>query len=108
MDNVLTDGMQAPFEIAQIPGRDLFVITTCLNPTSARVAQGRMMAAGIPAVLADANFAQAYPLDSPSLGGVRILVPEAHIEQALALMEAVARGDFTLDENTDVGSPELP
>lgn len=108
MDNTLTDGLLAPFEITQIPGRDLFVVAKYMIPTNAYLAQGCLVAAGIPAVVADANHAQADQLILPALGGVRLLVPQAHIEQAQAALEALARGDFALDENTDVGHADDP
>jgi hypothetical protein len=40
---------------------------------------------------------------APALGGVRILVPADHLQQAQAVLEAFARGEFTLDEDADVG-----
>jgi hypothetical protein len=40
---------------------------------------------------------------APALGGVRILVPEDHLQQAQAVLEAFARGEFELGEDADVG-----
>ncbi|UUZ47061.1 hypothetical protein LP420_26395 [Massilia sp. B-10] len=45
MDNTLTDGLLAPIEIAQVPGRDLFVVAKYLIPTNAYLAQGCLVAA---------------------------------------------------------------
>jgi hypothetical protein len=42
---------------------------------------------------------------APALGGVRILVPRAYLEQARAVLDAFERGEFELDENADVGLP---
>ena len=106
MDNTLTDGLLAPIEIAQVPGRDLFVVAKYLIPTNAYLAQGCLVAAGIPAVVADANHAQADLLISPAMGGVRVLVPEAHIAQSQAVLEALARGDLALDDDADVGASD--
>lgn len=103
MDNTLTDGLLASFEITQVPGRDLFVVAKYLVPTNAYLAQGCLVAAGIPAVVADANHAQADQLILPAMGGVRVLVPQAHIEQSQAVLEALARGEFALDDDADVG-----
>ena len=44
---------------------------------------------------------------APALGGVRILVPGDHLAQALAVLEAYARGEFALGDDADVGGPEL-
>jgi hypothetical protein len=39
---------------------------------------------------------------APALGGVRILVPADHLQQAQAVLEAFARGEFELGEDADV------
>jgi hypothetical protein len=41
---------------------------------------------------------------APALGGVRILVPEAHLLQARAVLDAFERGQFQLDDDADVGA----
>jgi len=106
MDNTLTEGMLAPLEMTQVPGRDLFVVAQYLLPTSAYLVQGCLVAAGIPAVVADANFAQMYNATSLATGGVRVLVPEQYLAQSRQVLAALARGDFALDEDADVGEPE--
>jgi hypothetical protein len=40
---------------------------------------------------------------APALGGVRILVPQEHLQQAEAVLEALQRGEFELGEDADVG-----
>ena len=69
--------------------------------------QGCLTAAGIPAVVVDANHAQADQLIAPAMGGVRILVPEAYLAQTAEVLAAFERGDFTLSDDTDVG-PFVP
>ena len=86
-------------EVVQVPGRDLFVIAKYLVPLEAALAQGCLVAAGIPAVLADAHLMQTDLLLAPALGGVRILVPLEHLQQADAVLEGLARGDYALDES---------
>ncbi|MCC2956646.1 DUF2007 domain-containing protein [Massilia sp. IC2-477] len=86
-------------EVEQIPGRDLFIIARYLIPMDATLAQGCLVAAGIPAVLADAHLMQADLLLAPALGGVRILVPSDYLEQASAVLAGLARGDYALDES---------
>lgn len=89
-----------------LPGRDLFEVARYLVPIDARLAQGCLQAAGIPAVLADDQLVQTNLLWSPALGGVRVLVPEEYLQQAEAALEALRRGEFALDDDTDVGSPD--
>lgn len=89
-----------------IPGRDLFAVAKCLVPTDAYVLQGCLVASGIPAVVADANHVQADLLIAPALGGVRILVPAAYLDDARRVLDAFERGDFALGDDADVGQPE--
>lgn len=105
MDDVLRAGLLAPLEIEAIPGRDLFAVAKYLIPIDAHLAQGCLVAAGIPAVVADANHVQADLLISPAMGGVRVLVPEVYLQQSREVLEAFARGDFTLSDDADVGEP---
>lgn len=93
-------------EDALLPGRDLFEVARYLVPMEARLAQGCLEASGIPAVLADDNLVQTNILLAPALGGVRILVPQEHLQQAEAVLEALRRGEFELGEDADVGSQD--
>lgn len=86
-------------KVVQIPGRDLFIIARYLVPMEATLAQGCLVAAGIPAVLADAHLMQTDLLLAPALGGVRILVPSDYLQQAGAVLAGLARGDYALDES---------
>ena len=92
----------APEEV-RLPGRDLFEVARYLIPMEASLVQGCLVAAGVPAVLADAHLVQTDLLLAPALGGVRILAPEAYVQQAQAVLEAFQRGEFALDEDADVG-----
>jgi hypothetical protein len=89
-----------------MPGRDLHVVAKCLVPTDAYVIQGCLVASGIPAVVADANHVQADLLMAPALGGVRILVPESHLDEARRVLDAFERGAFAIGDDADVGLPE--
>jgi hypothetical protein len=40
------------------------------------------------------------------MGGVRVLVPQSFVQQAGEVLEALARGDFELDDEADVGERE--
>jgi hypothetical protein len=105
MEQALSAWLAANPEIEAIPGRDLFAIAKYLVPLEASLVQGCMVASGIPAVLADEHLVQTDLLLAPALGGVRILVPGAYLEQARAVHDAFERGEFELDENADVGLP---
>lgn len=106
MQNVVSGSLLDLLEIERVPGCDLITVAQFMVPTDAFMAQGCLVAAGIPAVVADANHAQAYQLIIPALGGVRVQVPEAYLQQAHEALQALARGDFALDEDADVGRPE--
>ncbi len=106
MEDVHRTGLLGLLEIEEVPGRDLFMIAQYLDPMEAHTACGCLIAAGIPAVMADNNHVQAYQLLAPALGGVRVLVPESFIQQSREVLEALARGDFALGDDTDVGPAE--
>jgi hypothetical protein len=97
----MEDAMQAPI----VSGQDLFTVATYYVPTDAHIVQGCLMAAGIPAVVADANLVQTHSLLTPALGGVRILVPASYLQQAQEVIAAFNRGEFQLDDDVDVGGP---
>jgi hypothetical protein len=105
MDESLSAWLAANPDVEKIPGRDLFAVAKYLIPIEASLVQGCLAASGIPAVLADAHLMQTDLLLAPALGGVRILVPAAHLLQAQAVLEAFERGEFELDDDADVGMP---
>ena len=72
-------------------------------PMDANLAQGCLEASGIPAMLADAHLMQTDLLLAPALGGVRLLVDAEHVQQAYSVLEALARGDYALDEHAPDG-----
>ena len=88
---------------SELPGRDLFTVAKCVVPTDAWLLRGVLVAGGVPAVVADANHVQADLLIAPALGGVRILAPQAYLAQAAEIIAAYERGDYALDDDTDVG-----
>ena len=102
-DPSLSAWLAAHPDIEAIPGRDLFIVARYLIPMEASLMQGCLEASGIPAVLADAHLMQTDLLLAPALGGVRILVPATYVQQAQATIEAFQRGEFALDEDSDVG-----
>jgi hypothetical protein len=96
--------VQAP----EWPGRDLFTVAKFWVPIDAHILRGFLVAADIPAVLADDLLVQADGLLTPALGGVRLLVPEAHLPRARAMLREWARGDYALSDDADVGPAAEP
>jgi len=74
-------------DLARLPGRDLVEVARYLIPLEANLVQGCLVASGVPAVLADAH-----------------LVQQDRVQEAQAVLEAFARGEFALGEDADVGS----
>lgn len=99
----LNDWLAAHPEVERIPERDLYVVARYMIPMDANLAQGCLEAAGIPAMLLDSHLMQTDLLLAPALGGVRLLVDDEHVRQAYAVLEALARGDYALDEHAPEG-----
>ncbi len=97
---------EMPDQDIAIPGRDLLIVAQFLSATDAHLARGFLVAAGIPAVVADANQGQVYEVLAPAMGGVRVLAPEEHLEEARRLLASREHGDFAIDDNADVGPPQ--
>ncbi len=108
MEEVHSTGLMGLLEIEEVPGRDLFTVAQYLDPMEAHMARGCLVAAGIPAVVADNNHIQANQLMAPAMGGVRVLVPESYVQQSEEVLAALARGEFALGDDADVGSAEAP
>lgn len=106
MQDVHRPGLMGMLEIEEVPGCDLLIAARYLDPMEAHVARGCLVAAGIPAVVADNNHIQANQLMSPAMGGVRVLVPEEYLQQSTEVLAALARGDYALGEDADVGPSE--
>jgi hypothetical protein len=95
-----------PGESSDIPYDPLTAIARFLTATEAYVLQGRLEAEGIHAVVADDQQVQMNELLSPALGGVRVLVPRSALTRAHEIKAAVVRGDYRIDESTDVGDTQ--
>lgn len=108
MDNVLGLPFAASMgtEREAEPVDDYCLLAQFLVPTEAHLMCGCLLAAGVPAVLADTNHMQADLLLAPAMGGARILVPESWLARGHAALAAFARGEFALQDDVDVGSAE--
>jgi Zn-dependent alcohol dehydrogenase len=104
MINDLGTWLDAHPDVKQVAGTDLFAVAARPLATDAAMVQGCLVAAGVPAVLSDANMVQAYAGAVTGLGGVRIMVTQRYLEQAVEVLAAYDRGDFALDDYADVGT----
>lgn len=82
---------------------DFVLVARFATPIEAHVLQSRLVAEGVPAIVADAHMVGANPFLSIAVGGVRVLVPESHLDRADEIVKAVQRGDYALDDQADVG-----
>ena len=82
------------------------MVARLLDPLEAEMLRGRLEAEGVPAMVADTQTVQINPLFYKlAVGGVRVMVPEAYLARAREIVRADARGDYALDDGTDVGPP---
>jgi len=82
---------------------NLMVVARFFAPTDAYMLQSCLEANGVPAVVADAHLVQANEFLTTAIGGVRVLVPESHFAQGMAVRKAFEAGEFELADDFDVG-----
>jgi hypothetical protein len=75
---------------------DLVTVERLPTPAEAHMLRSRLEFEGIPATVTDDNMAQM--LSSMTIGGVRVLVPEVHLERARAIAQAIKNGDYALED----------
>jgi putative signal transducing protein len=78
---------------------EFVTVARFLVPTYAHIIRGRLEADGIPAVVADGNFAQNNTLVSVAAGGVRLQVPAAFAAEAREIIAAIRSGGLALDDD---------
>ena len=83
---------------------DMVAVARYFIPTEAHIVRSCLVAAGIPAMVADDNLVQLHSLLTPALGGVRVLVPVDREREAIAVIDAFHRGVYRLDDDFDVGA----
>jgi hypothetical protein len=81
------------------PPDDYVTVASYFTPTDAHIVRSCLEAAGIAAVVADANLVQTHSLLTPALGGVRIRVPASQAQQAAEVIAAFERGDYRLPDD---------
>lgn len=83
------------------------LVRRCLVPADAFILCGCLRAAGLHATVMDDQHVQAALLLAPAIGGARVMVPEAELEQALEVLDAFERGELALDDDEDVGGARV-
>ena len=95
---------EAPIEVAHGHG-PLTVCARYLNPLNAQVLAACLQNAGLAAQVMDSDtiFASGAYFGSLPRGGVRVMVPESQLEDALRIRAAYDAGELAIDEDFDVG-----
>ncbi|MCX7170078.1 MAG: DUF2007 domain-containing protein, partial [Proteobacteria bacterium] len=96
----LPDPISKEYEGSAYQG-DFVTVARFLNPTDAHIVCSCLEAAGVPALVADANLAQTNSLWTIAIGGTRVLVTASHVAEAKKIIEAFGRGDFALRDGDD-------
>lgn len=80
---------------------DMTTVARRTSPTEANLLKNVLIAAGIPAVVADANLVQADSWMANAYGGVRVMVRAAFAEAALEAIKQFEAGAFQLPSEED-------
>jgi hypothetical protein len=83
------------------PSDSLTAVARFHFPQEAHMLEARLLADGIPAFVTNAHSTQAFGYLRLALGGVRVLVPTARVDEALAVMAALEAGEYALDDGSD-------
>ena len=82
---------------------DYITVANLSTAMEAHLIQGALHAAGLDALVPDANISQTHSLMTVALGGVRVVVPAEQADAALEILDALNRGDLQLEG--DEGEP---
>ncbi len=104
INELASRGLELPKPIGVSSGDDKYegdfvTIAQYINPINAHIVCSCLEAAGVPAVVADANLVQMNSLLTFAVGGVRIRVPAARVSEAKDVIAAFNRGDFALPDD---------
>ena len=83
---------------------DMVLLARNLQPTEAHILASCLASVGIHAEPADTNTVQTNSLWAIALGGAKIRVPLSQLTEAQQILKAFQHGEFTLDDNFDVGN----
>lgn len=82
----------------QIPSRNLVTVYYAHGQLEAEVVRGRLLSAGIPAILSYEALGRVFGLTMDGLGQVEVKVSVEQAEHAKRLLESPAEGDDSADE----------
>jgi hypothetical protein len=104
LEALKVDDRDAPLEVARGHG-PLRICARYLNPLDAQVLAACLQNAGLAAHVMDADtiFATGAYFSSLPRGGVRVMVPESQLEDALRIRAAFDAGELAIDDDFDVG-----
>ena len=105
-------------EALPMPGQDMVVpdevyhgdfqtVAGHLTATEAHLLCDCLRAGGLPAITADVNLMQTHAWLAPAMGGASVRVPQAFVEEAMALLAAFRDGHFGLDDDFDEGAVQV-
>lgn len=80
---------------------DYEIVARFFNPTEAYVVCSCLEAAGVPAIVADAQLVQTNSLWAIAAGGARVLVPALHVAEAKEVIAAFNNGAFELSDEDE-------
>ena len=83
-------------------------IATFNMPYQAHLAKARLEAADIPVFLKDENLISIQQLYSPALGGVKLQVQGADVEEALEILDSTPDVDLRDEEALSATMPDEP
>jgi hypothetical protein len=86
-------------------GRDLVTVARFTEVWEAHILKSRLLADGLLASIADEHLVAMDWFYSNAIGGVRVQVPAVEAERARAILDAVRRGDYALDEDAQLPEP---
>jgi len=86
----------------------IVTLTRFANALEAQVLHGLLVSEGIGATLGDVHLVQTNTLWATALGGVRVMVPAAHLARAQALLAAMQSGALALEGDVDPALPPPP
>ncbi|MCW7538633.1 DUF2007 domain-containing protein [Aquabacterium sp. A7-Y] len=100
-DNTVAD--EAPEDVDL---GEMRCVERVLTPTEAHLLKSCLVAAGIPAMVADAHLVQANSFLTNAAGGVRVMVPARLIDAAKQVLAEFHKGGLALDD--DEPAPPAP
>jgi hypothetical protein len=99
--NMASENVLASEDNAPSSGGDLVLIARLFTPAEAHILRSRLHADGVPAVVTDDHIVGTNSLLTMAVGGVRVLVPESDFERARVVINAIERGEYRLDDQSE-------